>query len=87
MDLDFAHQGHDQYIKRVHAFCYDCRPTVMRPLSWYLERHLVAGFVNTRETRRQCNCDFVVVGDRVFLKARRFISKGEELYVFYKFRI
>jgi hypothetical protein len=31
----FANQGIDRYIKRVHAFCYDCAPTVMRPLLWW----------------------------------------------------
>ena len=81
-----SNQGLDQYIKRVHAFCYDCQPTVMRPPSWYFERHMAAGFANSRKNRKECNCDFVVVGDQVFLKARRFISKGEELFVFYKFR-
>ena len=56
----------------------------MRPLSWYCERHSVAGFANTLDTRRECNCDFVVVGDRVYLKARRDIKNGDELFVFYK---
>ena len=56
-----SEQGEDQYVKRVNGFCYDCRPTIMRPLSWYCERHLVAGFANTRAARRNCNCDFVTV--------------------------
>ena len=47
---------------------------------------MAAGFANSRKNRKECNCDFVVVGDQVFPKARRFISKGEELFVFYKFR-
>ena len=79
-----SEQGEDQYVKRVNGFCYDCRPTIMRPLSWYCERHLGAGFANTRAARRNCNCDFVTVGHRVFLKARHFIAKGQEIYVFYK---
>ncbi len=57
----------------------------MRAREWYCGRHLVAGFANTLRTRRACNCDFVTVGDHVFLEARRDIEKGEELYVFYKF--
>ncbi len=43
--------------------------------SCYSERHLVAG-KNSRKNRKQCNRDFVVAGNQVFLKARRFISNG-----------
>ena len=77
-------QGLDQYIKRVNGVCYDCRPTVMRPLSWYCDRHLVAGFANTRASRHNCNCEFVNVGDCTFLRALRDIANEEEIYVFYK---
>lgn len=83
--ISFDIQGRDQYVKRVNALYFDCRPTVMRPLSWYAERHLVAGFANTLETRPECNCDFVTVGNQVFIKARRLIQAGEEIYVYYTF--
>ena len=90
LDSFFFKQGQDEYLKRVNAFCYDragCRPRVMRPLEWYCAtlRHLVAGFANILRTRRACNCDFVTVGDHVFLKARRNLGEGGELCVFYKF--
>ncbi len=58
----------------------------MRPLPWYCARHLVAGFANSLPTRRACICDFVTIGDNVFLKARRVLRDREELYVFYKLR-
>jgi hypothetical protein len=79
-------QGKDQYIKRVHAYCYDCRPTAMRPLEWYCARHLVAGFANSLEVRQHCNCDFVTVGNDAYLKARHDIYPGDEIYVKYKFK-
>jgi hypothetical protein len=74
-----------QYIKRVHAYCYDCQQTVIRPLERYCGRHLLAGFVNSLEVRQLYNFDFVMVGNDAYLKASNDIYPGEELYVKYKF--
>jgi hypothetical protein len=77
-------QGNGQYINRVTSICYDCRPTVMRPLEWCCEKHLVAGFANAGDNHFNCNCDFVTVGNLVFLRARHNIPVGTKLYVKYR---
>ncbi len=61
-------QGKDQYVKRVHAYCYDYRLTAMRSLEWYCASHLVAGIADSLEVRQHCNCDFVTVGNDSYLK-------------------
>ena len=69
-------------IKRVPSlrFCLDSKPTLKRPYSWYAHRHLVAGFVNTLD-RAYCNCEYVTIGSRIFIKAA--LLAGTELFVYY----
>jgi hypothetical protein len=63
-------------------FCPDIKPTLMRPYSWYAHWHLVAGFVNTLD-RADCNCEFVTIGIRIFIKAEIALLAGTELFVYY----
>ena len=52
-------------------------------MEWFVENHGVAGFANTRDSRRQCNARFVPLGQEVFLLATDDISEGEEVFAYY----
>jgi hypothetical protein len=71
-------------LKRINPLCYNFRPTVLRPLQWYCNRHLVTGFAYSLNGMRECTCEFVTVGHDVFLKATSVLEE-EELYMYYKF--
>ena len=77
-------QQGNRHIKRVPGtpFCLDSKPTDERPYSWYARRHVVAGFVNTLD-RAQCNCDFVTIGSRIYIRTRFDLLAGTELFVYY----
>jgi hypothetical protein len=62
--------------------CLDSKPTRGRPYSWYAQRHLVAGFVNTGD-RSDCNCEFVTIGNRIYIRAKYALLAGTELLVYY----
>ena len=65
------------------------------PLSYYIDNHRVGGLINTKRTERECNCEFVtketagfiqypgakLVGKRVFVRTKRAIAAGDELFV------
>ena len=85
--LPFAMQGLDTHVKEnnLYGFCYDCRPIVSCPLSWYVQHGLVAGFANSN-CKQKCNAKFLGIGEEIFLVATKEIKEGEEVFVHYKVR-
>jgi len=86
-ETHFAYQGLDTHVKAVttHAFCYDSRPDSKISMGWFVQSHLVGGFVNSNN-RNLCNAKYVTIDDQVFVVATKPIKKGQELFVYYKIR-
>ena len=84
-DTRFAYQGLDTNVKAVttQAFCFDSRPDSKIPMGWFVESHLVGGFVNSNN-RKLCNAKSLTIDDQVFVVATKPIKKGQELFVYYK---
>ena len=80
-------QGLDSHIKAnlTHAFCYDSRPTRQYKMEWFVQNHLVGGFLNSN-IRQLCNAKFVILGEEVFVVAAKAIKSGSEVFVNYKVR-
>jgi hypothetical protein len=74
----------NHHIKRVpcECFCFDSKPTNERPYSRYAHRHLVAGFANSLN-RTDCNCEFVTIGDCIYIRAKYTLPAGTEIFVYY----
>jgi hypothetical protein len=73
----------NHHIKRLDSFAVDSKPTLRRPLLWFAERHLIAGFANTLD-RSLCNSEFITVGGRIFLMTTKPLRAGMEVFAFYE---
>ena len=69
----------------MHAFCYDSRPTCQYKMTWFVQNHLIGGFLNSND-RKLCNAKFVTKGTEVFVVATKSIESGSEVFVHYKIR-
>lgn len=87
MLINFADQGLDTHIKAIstYAFCIDSRPNSKNSVEWFVQNHLLGGFVNSN-IRKLCNARYVIIDDEVFVVAIKPIKKGQEIFVHYKIR-
>ena len=69
-----------------HAFCYDSRPLVQYGIEWYVQNHLLAGFVNSI-IKKLCNAKFGTNGDEVDFIATKKINIGDEMFITGNYKI
>jgi hypothetical protein len=78
-------QGKATHVKRIgdSIWCINTIVDRERTYEWYVDNHGVAGFVNTRDSRNECNARFETIGEEVFLIATKPINVGDEIFAFY----
>jgi len=75
MLINFADQGLDTHIKAIstYAFCIDSRPNSKNSVEWFVQNHLLGGFVNSN-IRKLCNARYVIIDDEMI----KPIKKGQD---------
>jgi hypothetical protein len=73
----------NHHIKRLDSFAVDSKPTLRRPLLWFAERHLLAGFANTLD-HSLCNSEFITMGSHIFLVTTKPLRACMEVFAFYE---
>jgi len=78
-------QGKATHIKRIGGsdWYLNSRTSARFPMQWFVDNNGVAGFANTKYKKKDCNAEFVTIGESVFLVARVFIDVGEEVFAYY----